>query len=85
MTHDKDKILLRAKDLGLLILVGTVLTMILGPLKRVYQWNEAVDRVSKLEERVSAEEKNIAVTQAEFDQIQKQLEQINWQLRRLNR
>lgn len=81
----QDKVLIRAKDIGLLALVLTVLGMLCGPLKKVYQWNDAVEKVAQLELQVNSQDKQIAVNQSQYEQIQKQLEQINWQLRRINR
>lgn len=82
---DKDRVLLRTKDVSIIILICTVLGLIGTQLKKVYRWDEAVERVEKLESRVrQAENVNIAVV-ARLDEISKQLDQANFYLRRMER
>lgn len=83
--HNTNQVLIRAKDIGLLIAILTLVGMILGPLKKTYQWDETVQDVAELKKEIRTQSEEIAVTKSEFDQISKQLDQINWQLRRLNR
>lgn len=85
MTHDKDKILLRAKDLSLLILVLTFFGLIAGPLKKIFTIDDIISKVAKMDDRVSAHETSIAVINSQYQEIQEQLKQINWQLRSINR
>ncbi len=85
MSGGGDKFLIRAKDIALLATILTLIGAILGPIKKAYQWDEAVTKVQDLQSRVDADDRNIAVVQSEFTEISKQLEQINWQLRRLNK
>lgn len=84
MVHDTDKILLRAKDIGLLIGVVSLLGMFFGPLKKVFQMEETITKMAKLEDRVGGHDSSIAVINSQYADIQKQLEQMNWQLRRIN-
>lgn len=83
MQHDKDKILLRAKDIGLLVMVITLIGMLLGPLKKTFVWDETARKVEILENRMGIQETNSAVNQSQYAQISKQLDQINWQLRKM--
>lgn len=85
MTHDKDKILLRAKDLSLLILVLTFFGMIVGPLKKVFQLDDVIAKVAKLEDGAIVQNQNLAVLNAHYENIEKNLDQINYQLRRISR
>lgn len=85
MTHDKDKILLRAKDIGLLVLVLTFFGMLAGPLKRIFQLNETIEKVQKLEDNRIDQERNMAIIRTQLEGLSKQLDQVSWQLRRIGR
>lgn len=82
--HDKDKILLRAKDIGLLIMIFTLLGFIVGPMKKVFQLEQTIEDVRELKQKEAITSTSIAVINAQYADIQKQLEQMNWQLRRIN-
>lgn len=84
MTHDKDKILLRAKDISLLVLVLTLFGMLLGPLKKTFIWDQTASKVEKLEDKMNAQSSDMAVIKSQYSDISKQLDSIQWQLRRLN-
>ena len=80
---DKDRILIRAKDVSIIILILTVLGLVGTQFKRVYRWDEAVERLEKLEARVTANERVVVVISTQLEGISKQLDQVNWQLRRM--
>lgn len=85
MTHDKDKILLRAKDVSLLIMVLTFLGLVMGPLKKVFKLDDMIQKVEKLEDKTYSNSEAIAVVIAQNKEIGEQVKQINWQLRSMNR
>lgn len=85
MTHDKDKILLRAKDIGLLISIIILLGMILGPMKKAFIWDQTAEKVEKLEEKFNQQSNDMAVIKSQYADISKQLDSIQWQLRRINK
>lgn len=85
MTHDKDKILLRAKDLSLLVLVITFLGLVVGPLKKILKLDDMICKVEKLEDKTYSNSENIAVIIAQNKEIMEQIKQMSWQLRRGNR
>lgn len=82
--HDKDKVLLRTKDVAIIIMIVTVLGTLGTQFRKVYRWDDAVEKISQLEARVRAAETTNTVVVTQLDGIAKQLEQINWQLRRMN-
>lgn len=84
MGHDKDKILLRAKDVGLLLMIFTLLGFIIGPMKKIFQLEQTIEDVKELKTHEAATTTSIAVINSQYADIQKQLEQMNWQLRRIN-
>lgn len=81
MTHDKDKILLRAKDITLMVSIITLLGFLFGPAKKIFQLEQTIDDVRELKTDVGMTKTNVAVINAQYADIQKQLEQVNWQLR----
>ncbi len=83
MTHDKDKILIRAKDVTLVIAVLTMLGMFIGPMKKIFLLDETIDKVNKLQDMGYERDKQIAIINTQYADIEKQLEQMNWQLRKL--
>lgn len=85
MPHDKDKILLRAKDISLLLMVLTFLGFIAGPLKKMFKLEDMISKVEKLEDKTYSNSENIAVVIAQNKEIMDQIRQINWQLRRDSR
>lgn len=85
MSSDKDKILLRAKDISLLVLVLTLFGMLLGPLKKTFRWDAMADKVERLEERANQQALDMAVIKSQYEDINKNLEAINWRLRRIDR
>lgn len=85
MAHDKDKILLRAKDVGLLIAIFTLLGFLVGPMKKIFQLEQTLEDVKELKISSNENKTNIAVIASQYTDISKQLEQINWQLRRMRR
>lgn len=85
MTHDKDKILLRAKDISLLVLVLTFLGLLTGPLKKVFKLDDMISKVERLEEKTYSNSENIAVIISQNKEIMEQMRMINSQLRRGNR
>lgn len=80
---DKDRILIRAKDVSIIVLILTVLGLVGTQFKRVYRWDEAAERLEKLEVRVSNNERVVVVISTQLEGISKQLDQVNWQLRRM--
>lgn len=85
MTHDKDKILLRAKNISLLVLVLTFLGLLTGPLKKVFKLDDMISKVERLEEKTYSNSENIAVIISQNKEIMEQMRMINSQLRRGNR
>lgn len=83
MTNDKDKILLRAKDIGLLIMIFTLLGFLVGPMKKMFQLDQTIEDVKELKAQVSDTKINIAVINTQYTDIKEQLKQMNWQLRRI--
>jgi uncharacterized coiled-coil protein SlyX len=83
MSHNKDRVLLRVKDIATIVLICTVLGIIGTQFRRVYRWDEAADRVERLEVRVTESEHVTIAISTQLEGISKQLEQINWQLRRM--
>lgn len=81
--HDKDRVLLRTKDISVILLICTILGIIGTQFKKVYRWDETADRIVALEARVAASERSTLVVSTQLEGISKQLEQINWQLRRM--
>lgn len=81
MTHDKDKILIRAKDIAMVISILTLLGFLIGPSKKIFQLEQTIEDVKALKLDVFQNTTNIAVINAQYADIQKQLEQVNWQLR----
>lgn len=81
MMHDKDKILIRAKDITLMLSVLTLLGFLFGPAKKIFQLEQTIEDVKDLKTDVGVTKTNIAVINAQYADIQKQLEQVNWQLR----
>lgn len=81
---NKDQVLLRTKDISIILLVCTMLGLVGTQFKKVYRWDEAAERIIQLEIRVRAAETTNTVVVTQLDAIAKQLEQINWQLRRIN-
>lgn len=84
MTHDKDKILIRAKDIVLMISILTMLGMFLGPMRKIFKVEETILDVEKLKEEAVSAKIERAVTNTQLADMVKQLEQINWQLRRMS-
>lgn len=85
MTHDKDKILLRAKDISLLVMVVTFLGLIAGPLKKIFVLDSMIEKVEKLEDKTYSHATAIAVVMSQNKEILEQIKQLNWQMRNFNR
>lgn len=83
MAHSTDQLMIRAKDISLMIAILTLIGLILGPIHKIYQWDDSTQKVAQLETEVNDQMKTIAVIQSEFSDISKQLDQINWQLRKI--
>lgn len=83
MQHDKDRVLLRTKDISIIILIVTVLGLFGTQFKKIYRWDETADKMAALEMRVATAERSTLVVSTQLEGISKQLEQINWQLRRM--
>lgn len=81
---NNDKVLIRAKDISLLIMVLTLLGLIAGPAKRIFQLDDVIVKVEKLSNDVADTKTNQAVTNAQYADIKGQLERINWQLQKLS-
>lgn len=82
---DKDRVLLRTKDVSIIILICTVIGIVGTQFRKVYRWDETANRVDQLEIRVrQTENVNIAMV-ARLEEISKQLDQANWYLRRMER
>lgn len=84
MTNDRDKILIRAKDIGLLIMIVTLMGFLIGPMKKVFQMEQTIEDVRELKIEASQTKTNFAVINSQYNDIQKQLEQMNWNIRRIN-
>lgn len=80
----RDRVLLRTKDVSIIILICTLLGLIGTQTKKIYRWDETADKIVQLETRIRAAETTNTVVVTQLDSISKQLEQINWQLRRIN-
>lgn len=83
MNSEKDRVLLRTKDVAIIIMIATVVGILGTQLKKIYRWDAMSDKVDVLETRVRATETSNAVVIAQLSEISKQLEQVNWQLRRM--
>ena len=79
----KDQVLLRTKDISIILLVCTMLGLIGTQFKKIYRWDETADKMEKLEARVSANERITIQISTQLDGISKQLDQVNWSLRRM--
>lgn len=85
MSMDKDKILLRAKDIALLVSILILAGLLLNPIRKTFEWDMAVKKVEALEDKVSANSTALAITRSQYDEIIKNLEKINRRLDRMNR
>lgn len=85
MPQDRDRILLRAKDISLVIAIITLVGLIIGPLKQTVKWDQASEQVERLRDKLEQQGNDMAVIKAQYNEISKQLDSINWQLRRMNR
>lgn len=83
MTNDKDKILLRAKDIGMLVLLFTLLGFLVGPMRKYFEVEHVISDIEELKKEQRVDHDSVISVNAKFDEIQKQLESINWQLRRI--
>lgn len=83
MTHDKDKILIRAKDITMIVSIITLLGLVLSPVKKIFKFDDAVEKIAKLEDRMMINEREIATIDAHYADISKQLDQISWKLQRI--
>lgn len=85
-----DKILIRAKDIGLLISILTLFGFLFGPMKKIFVFEQTVVEVAELKSEmqkaseIATDNKvKIAIVNTQYVEISKQLDQINWQLRRM--
>lgn len=85
MNHRTNQFLIRAKDVSLIVAILTLLGFVISPMRKIFEIEAMIGRVSKLEDVVASNTNNIAVINAQYADIQKQLEQINWQVRKINR
>lgn len=81
MRLNKDQILIRAKDITLVVTILTLLGFAFVPFKKFFQFDEAVGKIATIESGLQSVKQDVAVTNAQYAMITKQLEQINWQLR----
>lgn len=65
-------------------MVLTLLGLIAGPAKRIFQLDDVIVKVEKLSNDVADTKTNQAVTNAQYADIKGQLERINWQLQKLS-
>lgn len=86
----KDQVLIRAKDVTLMISIITLLGLVIVPVKKIFKFDETIEKVAKLETKQETmqaaqivTDRNLAVVSAQYAEIGKQLDQINWQLRRM--
>lgn len=79
----RDKVLIRAKDISILLLVAAVLGILGTQFKRIYRWDETSDKVEKLEIRMTNSEHVSISINTQLEGISKQLDQLSWQLRRM--
>lgn len=79
----KDNFLIRAKDVSLLIAILTLMGMFVGPMKKIFQLDDTISKMDKIQDQVNSNKTDIAVVNAQYAQISKQLDQISWQLRRI--
>lgn len=86
----KDQVLIRAKDIGLIISVVTLFGMLFGPLKKFVYMEAAAAEIPALKkelsdtrEKTNRNELNNAVAMAKLEDISKQIDQVLWQLRRM--
>lgn len=80
----QDRVLLRTKDISVILLICTILGILGTQFRKIYRWDEAADRVVALEVRIRQTENVNTAVVARLDEISKQLDQVNWQLRRMN-
>lgn len=69
MPHDKDRILIRAKDIGLIIGIVTLATMAFSFYKKLYAWDNSAARVEKIAEIVAVHETKIAINDERWREI----------------
>ncbi len=85
---DRDKILLRAKDITLIISVLTMLGLLLGPVKQFIRIQAVADDVIMMKQdmratiaQTNANTTAIAVVSTQYESISKQLESIQRDVR----
>lgn len=83
MVTGKDQVLLRTKDISLIVLIVTLLGVIGTQLKKFYRWEQAADRIEQIEPRVRSAEQMGTVVTTQLIEISKQLDDIKWQMRRI--
>lgn len=82
MSHDKDKILLRAKDISLFIMILTLFGLIMGPMKKLFKLESVIEDVEKMKPLVISHDTKIAINDERWAQVQRELQSINRKLDR---
>lgn len=80
----KDQVLIRAKDVTLLISILTLLGLLFGPMRKVFMLEQTIDDVAGLKKDVGDDKTAIAVINSQYADINSQLKEIKWQLRGMN-
>ena len=83
MVANKDQVLLRTKDISLIVLIVTLLGVIGTQFKKFYRWEQAAEKIEQLEPRVRSTEQIGSVVTTQLTEISKQLDDIKWQMRRM--
>ena len=83
MVASKDQVLLRTKDISVIILIVTLLGVIGTQFKKIYRWEQAADKVEQMEPRLRNTEQIGTVVTTQLTEISKQLDDIKWQMRRM--
>lgn len=77
-----DRVLIRAKDLTLIVAVLTVAGALYAMTSKPAQWDQATRDIEELKPKVAANEIKLAVINAQYEAIQGELHAINRKLGR---
>jgi hypothetical protein len=76
MNGQGDKVLIRAKDISLLILVLTFFGMVMGPLKKIFKLEDVIVKVEKLEASDDNQNEQLTVIKTQYTEIDRKLERL---------